>query len=238
MMLRHFIKNKKRLLSVGVIALMVLIATPCLPVLAQENSPVGVFSAPSVAVGEQVAVIVEIQDVTNLYGYQLVLHFDPDLLSVVDEDLFSDGIQVELGTFLTPGIVLINNVDLTAGTVQVVLTQMNPSEAVSGSGTLFTVRFIGLANGVSPLTIDDLTLSDRDGFEIPSLAEDSQLTIGSGGTWLSYFPVICQSGSGLTSMPDLGIQGFRGSPPIQKITSFAAQAAKLARPNLFLQDDL
>ena len=81
---------------------------------APTASPALVRIAPSqaqVLVGQTVDIGVEIQNVEGLYGIDLLLAFDPQALAVVDMDPELEGIQVQLGTFLEPGFVLVNIAD-------------------------------------------------------------------------------------------------------------------------------
>lgn len=185
----------------GIIAIIIILALPVLSVFAQELTSVGVYAPASVEIGAQVAVDVEVHNVENLFGYEMTLHFDPTLLSVDDAEPSNPGVQVQLGSFLSPDFVLINAVDLLAGTAEVVLSQVNPSEPVSGSGTLFTVLFRGLKDGISPLTFSKLTLTDRDGVEIMADVVSSQVTVGAGEVFRLFLPLIVRSEQGLTALP-------------------------------------
>jgi len=194
--------NGKAVLALfGIIATIILFAQPALPVYATEITSVGVYAPAQVEIGAQVAVSVEIQNVENLWGYEMTLHFDPTLLSVDDADPSNPGVQVQMGSFLSEGLVFINSVDLTEGTAQVVVVLFDPSEPVSGSGTLFTVLFRGLKDGISPLTFSELTLTDRDGFEIIADVVSSQVTVGTGMSPRLFLPLIVHSEAGLRALP-------------------------------------
>jgi len=185
----------------GIIATIILFAQPALPVFAQEVTSVGVYAPAQVEIGAQVAVSVEVHNVENLFGYEMTLHFDLALLSVDDAEPSNPGVQVQMGPFLAEGVVFFNTVDLTEGTAQVVVVLFNPSEPVSGSGTLFTVLFRGLKDGISPLTFSDLTLTDRDGNVIMADVISSQVTVGAGEVFRLFLPLIGQSEQGLTTLP-------------------------------------
>ena len=55
------------------------------------------------------------------------------------------GVQVAPGDFLSADFVVQNRADNQAGTIDFAVTQLNPSKTKSGSGTLFTVYFQGIA---------------------------------------------------------------------------------------------
>jgi hypothetical protein len=106
-----------------------------------------------------------------------------------------------MGPFLSGGVVWFNSVNLTEGTALVVVVLFDPSEPVSGSGTLFTVLFRGLKDGISPLTFSELTLTDRDGFEIIADVVSSQVTVGAGEPFRLFLPLIVQPEAGLRALP-------------------------------------
>ena len=122
-----------------------------------------------VHLGEEFAVQVRIDDVQALYGFDVLLSFPPELLealSVTDEN------------FLAPGFggPLFNN---DAGTVQVIHSQMNPTEPVSGSGALFTVMFRADAEGATAaLLLSKVELTDRDGLLIPCDTRGGTVRLG------------------------------------------------------------
>lgn len=126
-------------------------------------------------------VAVEVVDVEGLYGFDLTLTFDPTVVEVVDANPDMQGVQVAFGTFLDPGLSVRNTADNTAGTVRYAMTQLNPSEAKSGTGTLIVVRLRGKAAGSSSLNLTALALAARDATEIPSAAQPGEVTISSSG---------------------------------------------------------
>ena len=97
--------------------------------------------------GQTAELAVTVADVQGLYGFEMQLRIDPAVAAVVDADPARPGIQVTPGDFLSPDFVAQNLVDNQAGTINFALTQLNPSAAKSGSGTLFTVRLRGLVAG-------------------------------------------------------------------------------------------
>lgn len=122
-----------------------------------------------VHLGDTFAVQVRIDEVQALYGFDVLLSFPPDLL---------EALSVVDGGFLEPGIGW-QNIDNDAGTVQVIHSQMNPTEPVSGSGALFTVMFRADAEGANAaLLLSEVTLSDRDGLLIPCDIRSGAVRLG------------------------------------------------------------
>jgi hypothetical protein len=115
-------------------------------------------------IGETVDVSITITDVTDLYSASVDLSFDPAILEVVDADPGRDGIQIYTGTFPGPsegpGDVTSNVADNTAGTISYDFTLLDPAPAVSGTGTLATIRFRGKTIGTSPVAFEAAALWD------------------------------------------------------------------------------
>ena len=117
-------------------AVLVAFALCVMPVLAADpvvtlgNGPL------TVAPGQSIPFIVSIAGVQDLYGFDLQLSFDPTVLEVVDSDGSTPGIQSAAGSFISPDFVVRNQADNQAGKVEFVVTQLNPSPARSGNGTL------------------------------------------------------------------------------------------------------
>lgn len=187
--------NERWLLACGLAALVALLMIG--PVQAQTPAaPVVVRIVPAsvqVAAGETVDVAVEVVDVVDLYGFDVTVTFDPQVVEVVDADPNLPGVQMAQGLFLDPGFAVINAADNTAGSAHFVMTQLNPSEAKSGTGSLLVVKLLGKQAGTSsPLTLEDPQLARRDGFMIPSTPVSGQVD------------VIAAGGPTSTSMPTQG----------------------------------
>ena len=128
------------------------------PLQAAPNADALVHIAPAVVTTTNTAfsvpVDIRIEDVNGLYGADARLTFDPALLAVQDADPGKAGIQIGLGPLLTSGtyFVVINAADNVSGTIRLALTQLNPTEPVTGSGVLARVTFKPVGpTGVSPI---------------------------------------------------------------------------------------
>jgi hypothetical protein len=123
---------------------------------------------------EVVPVTVRINDVTNLYGADVLLTFDPNVLEVVDADGNSgNGIQVENAGMLSERIwVARNEADNAAGTARYAVTLLNPAPAVTGSGDFIRIYFRAKAAGTSTLHFSYTKLAAPGGVELPSTATD------------------------------------------------------------------
>lgn len=129
----------------------------------------------SYRVGDQIAVEVWVEDVSNLYGADVQLHFDPTRLAVIDANASLPGVQVTpLADLLTPDFIVRREADNAAGTVWYAATQLNPRPSASGSGPLYSLTFEVLARGVTSVAIQNQILSTRDGEPIPASASGAQ----------------------------------------------------------------
>jgi hypothetical protein len=133
-----------------------------------------------------------VQDVVDLYGADVQLGFDTTLASVVDADPNASGIQFELlASFLKPDFVVRRIADNKAGTIWYAATQVNPSEAVSGSGPLARVTFQPQGPGSFTMPVTYKKLVMRTGIEIPSVVQVCKVTfIETDPAGATYFPVI------------------------------------------------
>lgn len=131
-----------------------------------------------VKVGETAQLVVDIVDVQELYGVDLLIKFDPDVLEVVDAYTGQEGTQVDFGTFLDSGLEIRNIVDNTTGTVRFAMTQLNPSLPKSGSGQLVVITFKGKkVSSSSPITFEKVQLARRDGIEIQADIENGNANV-------------------------------------------------------------
>jgi LysM repeat protein len=171
----------------GILSVLVLLGLPVSLALANDAQARLTPQTQNIAVGQVTNVTFEVQNVDNLYGYQVGIAFDPTVLQVIDADTSKPGVQVQLGPFISPDFVQQNSADNSAGAIICVVSQLAPSSAVSGSGTLLTISFQGKFQGVSDVRFTDLKLARNDGFEISVVQQNAQVTVGSGATPTSTF---------------------------------------------------
>jgi hypothetical protein len=132
-------------------------------------------------VGEDASMEVMIRDVSNLFGFQMMIEFDPALLAVQDADTSSEEVQIELGDFVSPDWILKNEVDVENGVIQLAVCSRAPSRPAGGDGVLATVTWQGLAAGTSDIALSDVLLSTPRGESIPVQTEAAQVTVGRRG---------------------------------------------------------
>lgn len=144
---------------------------------AQTGTEVGVFEDREIRPGAIVEVPVDIRDVTDLYAFDIEISFDPEYLDFDDADPNKAGIQTGIGTFLDPGMMLMNQIDPEEGTIHVVMTQINPSQPKSGSGNLLVLYLTGLKTGLTTLEVTKVELSTRYGEAIAVSGVDAGIVI-------------------------------------------------------------
>lgn len=131
-----------------------------------------------VGAGQTVAVEVRVENVQDLYGLDIRLRFDPLVVEVVDADPATEGVQVRPGDLLHPDLVVRNIADNTEGTIWFALTQLNPSEAVTGSGTAFVIVFRGKRAGLGcPLEFTYQKMATREGQVHSASTQDGEVRV-------------------------------------------------------------
>jgi len=205
--------------------------TPVGDVAAQSSTPasVGIFEAFEIAPGALIEVPVAIKNAQNVYAADIEIQFDPEILTPQDADPSSEGIQLGFGQFLDAGMVLFNEVDLEKGTARFAVSQVNPSEAKSGSGILFVLYFEGANTGESPLTLTNLQLATREGTEVPAEAVNSTLKVVTGAAPITATTIPLQDTSNLIVLPTPGPSQTPTLAPTTALT--LAPTEKVTSPN-------
>jgi len=145
--------------------------------LAQEVARV--YVQPVEAPAGQLAVDVIAENVTDMYGAEVRLKYDPTKLAVADVNANQEGIQIAPGSLLSPdsGFIVANDVNEAEGSIVFAMTLLNPAPAVSGSGPLARVTMNVLQEGSSTIDIERAKLVAHDLQTIPSQTE--ALAVGS-----------------------------------------------------------
>ncbi len=121
---------------------------------------------PSTAFGTTVDVDIRLNDITNVYGAEMALTFDPAVLEVVDS-------SVTPGVCPAPDFVATNAADNSSGTINYAVTQLNPTPACNG-GVVATITFSCTASDVTSLiTFESSIIADADGAAISHNTQDA-----------------------------------------------------------------
>ena len=144
---------------------------------AQSVARAGLLEEMEIRPGVRVEIPINIENVVDLYGIDIELKFDPAFWEFEDADPRREGIQPALGTFLDPGMTLYNRILPKEGLVQLVLSQINPSEAKSGSGTILVLYARALKTGTTKIEVQKVELATRDGLGIEVEGVDGEIVI-------------------------------------------------------------
>lgn len=132
-------------------------------VVSAQSTTIGFDPADPIEVcTEPVTVEIHINDVTNLYGYEFRVLYDPAVL-LPDGDFIDTWYDSGSG-FKPNGW----KGDCVSGACQFAVTLLQPDPPVSGSGPIASITMTAVGSGTSDLTITDVILADPDGFSIPT----------------------------------------------------------------------
>ncbi|MGC9394419.1 MAG: LysM peptidoglycan-binding domain-containing protein [Anaerolineae bacterium] len=132
----------------------------------------------AISVGQSIEITVQVENVANLYGAEIFITFDPNLLEVVDADPNRPGTQITTGDFLSGGMEGANAV--ADGRIEYIMQQVSPNPPSNGGGALARITFKGIGSGQTDIRIDDLFLSDQGGNGIGCSFLGSQITVQAG----------------------------------------------------------
>jgi len=110
------------------------------------------------ATGQQFTVAIKIVDVTNLYGFDMVLQWNTTFLAYVShstrvpKDAYSDGV------LWNPVYPIEDQVNSTTGTYWIAFACIWPAPTFNGSGTVFTITFQIIYQPVQPQPDANITL--------------------------------------------------------------------------------
>jgi LysM repeat protein len=179
-MKRHLMKRQTRhSLWIGAALVSVIVGVWASSAFAQTTTLIKIVpDEATISVGQTIEVVVQAENIANLYGVELLITFDPNLLEVVDADPNREGTQITAGSFLNGGLEGANSV--TNGNIEYIMQQVSPNPPSNGSGPLAHIVFKGLGSGTASIRVEDLNLSDPDGNGIGSAIHGALITIQAG----------------------------------------------------------
>ncbi|RIL12738.1 hypothetical protein DCC79_00485 [bacterium] len=129
-------------------------------------------------VGGVQTIEIRLSDVTDLYGGDILVKYDPRIVDVLDDDPVAAGIQIARGEFPPPDDLFVpdNRVDEANGLVFYSFAVLNRVGA-SGSGVVARFRVRGRTPGTSELTFVDNTLLDEFAVPIEHRARGGLVTV-------------------------------------------------------------
>jgi hypothetical protein len=145
------------------------------------DTPAKLYLSPvdsTLLVSDVLTLELRLDSTKNLYGIQVEMAFDPDVVEVVDSDDLRAGVQIEGGDFFVPDVRFINEVDNGAGTIQYVMTLQGVKPGVTGSGVLARIVLHAVGAGTSEVAFTGAILSDPQSVEILAQTQDGRVTVG------------------------------------------------------------
>ena len=124
------------------------------------NSATGITTAtesPLFCTGESTTVSISLAEVTDLFGYQFIVHYDPGLVNVsaaFDNTFFNTSVNASVPSGW--------DASCSNGTCKFAASKIEPGAPVTGSGPVAQLILSGVNAGTFDLTITDSILSDRD----------------------------------------------------------------------------
>lgn len=186
--------------SLFFMSIFMLLQLPAIPGHAQ-GSGVYLTVEGSPTAGEH-TVSVFVQEISPVYGADIRLAFDPNVLQVVDADESTPDI-IEHGDFLTanPDFVLRNQANNQTGQIEYALVLVNPAEPVQGDGLLAKVTFRARASAQTEVSLTQAQFGTREGEVIePALAEAVEFSVTASGE-TAVEPTSAEASSSTTFLP-------------------------------------
>ncbi len=155
------IKKSKVILRVLVFTTVVALALLLLASLAfAQGGEARVYPNQVEAGNNTLTVEVMAENVTNMYGAEFRIKYDPSVVTVQDARPDQPGTQIEPGSLLPAekGFVVANEVNEAEGTITYALTLLRPAVPVNGSGPLARVVFNVLQNSPSSINVEHAKL--------------------------------------------------------------------------------
>jgi hypothetical protein len=150
-------------------------------------------------------IIIQLDDVTNVFAAEMGLEFDSTLLAVIDADSEEMGVQIDKGVCPSPDFVLTNIADNTAGMIEYVITQLSPTSACDG-GEVASIEFQCLSEGTSQVTFTHSLLSDPNGSFIAAGTQHAVVECSNNPPSVSD-PMPADSAIGVSILTDLSWTG-------------------------------
>lgn len=173
------------LLLCGSILSPTIAANECPSGCTKPGGNVRIGSASGVQVGDEFTIEIALSDITDMYGVELEMAFNPTVLQVKDAKQGTVGIQIEPGDLPNPqqGFSVQNAADNIAGTIAYAVSLLNPSPPASGSGTLARIHFQAIAPGTSSIRIIHLVIVASDSCCLELTTEEGLVSVTTtGGT--------------------------------------------------------
>jgi len=169
--------------SVLALVILLLLAQPMVAATAQGSDailrpdPLSLGLKPNA----QGTLTIVVENVRDLYGIEIHLAFDPNIVQVEDANPAWEGVQIEPAAWLRDGFVAVNRVDNAGGRIDFAATLLNPALPLNGSQAVAEITFRARGAGVSAVSIAAAILSTRQAEVIPFIAQDGGIGVNPRG---------------------------------------------------------
>ena len=168
----------------------------------------------STPIGSTTTLDLQLDNISNVFGAQVEMAFDPDVLEVV-------GGAITPGTCPQPDFVVTNTADNIAGTIEYTLTQLNPTPPCNG-GIMASIDFLcKLEDADTLVSITSSLISDPDGTPIAHTTQNATISCVEGSSpLLSFEPQNLTIGLGEEIIVDVEIEDVNNLFGVQMEISF------------------
>jgi hypothetical protein len=126
--------------------------------------------------GGIVKVVLQLDNLNNVYGSEISLDFDPNVLEVIDALPGVNGVQLIPGSCPKPDFIVENFADNTAGSIEYAVTQLSPTLPCDG-GEMASITFRCLTqDGISHIQINESIIADPDLYSLLHSTQHGSIT--------------------------------------------------------------
>jgi hypothetical protein len=123
-------------------------------------------------IGSTFTISIKIFNVTGLYGFDIIIHWNPAILEYVSHEIRVPKNTYPDGVLWNPVLPVTNLADPIGGTVWIAYACMHPAPVFDGDGTFFKVTLRVIAEGSCPLNFLSHDLSDKPAMAIPHYIQE------------------------------------------------------------------
>lgn len=165
--------------TIGLGCILILLATSVTGcALLGRKAPATVKIVPAtstIQVGQQVELLVAVENVKNLYGAELTIEFAPHLLTVIDATPDNPEIEITPGDLLKPDMIATNRAE--DGKIEYAIVQVAPSEPADGNGTIARILLKGESPGTTAITLSVATFYDQNNKVLAITPQNGMITV-------------------------------------------------------------
>lgn len=124
--------------------------------------------------------------ISNLYAFDIFINYDPAVVTLLDADPDTAGVQVALGSALTGKQFFMAENKVSDGVIRLSGTLIAPETPLTGDSDLFTLNWQGQTQGQTALTFSHAVLINNSNHRLEAITSTGQIHLGG--------PIIALSG--------------------------------------------